>query len=109
MEVRRRIAVCVFGQRELRALVERPELLREFVASQAGSQWSGSAAPRIATKHTSSQAASTRTLSSSETDDLNDEIDDAYRGKYRRYAASIVDTVVTPTARAATLKLVPRS
>jgi hypothetical protein len=44
-----------------------------------------------------------------ETDDVNDEIDAAYRAKYRRYAASIVDTVVTPEARAATLKLVPRS
>jgi hypothetical protein len=44
-----------------------------------------------------------------ETDDVNDEIDAAYRAKYRRYAAKIVDTVVTPEARAATLKLVPRS
>jgi hypothetical protein len=44
-----------------------------------------------------------------ETDDVNDEIDAAYRTKYRRYAASIVDTVVSPEARAATLKLVPRS
>ena len=44
-----------------------------------------------------------------ETDDINDEIDAAYRAKYRRYAASIVDTVLTPEARAATLKLVPRS
>jgi hypothetical protein len=44
-----------------------------------------------------------------ETDDVNDVIDAAYRSKYRRYAASIVDTVLTPEARAATLKLVPRS
>src|SRR5207253_7459272 len=44
-----------------------------------------------------------------ETGDVNDEIDAAYRAKYRRYAARIVDTVVTPEARAATLKLVPRS
>src|SRR5438309_8392754 len=43
-----------------------------------------------------------------ETDDINDEIDAAYRAKYRRYAARIVDTVVTQEARAATLKLVPR-
>ena len=41
--------------------------------------------------------------------DLNDEIDAAYREKYRRYGASIVDTTVTPEARAATIKLVPRS
>ena len=44
-----------------------------------------------------------------ETDDVNDEIDTAYRAKYRRYAARIVDTVVTQEARAATLKLDPRS
>jgi hypothetical protein len=43
-----------------------------------------------------------------ETDDLNDEIDAAYRAKYHRYTASIVGSVVTPNARAATLKLVPR-
>jgi hypothetical protein len=40
---------------------------------------------------------------------INDEIDAAYRAKYRRYAASIVNTTLTPQARAATLKLVPRS
>ncbi len=44
-----------------------------------------------------------------ETDDLNDEIDAAYRAKYRRYSASIVNTTLTPQARAATLKLSPRS
>jgi len=43
-----------------------------------------------------------------ETDDMNDEIDAAYRAKYHRYTASIVGSVVTPNARAATLKLVPR-
>ena len=42
-----------------------------------------------------------------ETDDLNDQIDAAYRTKYCRYAASIVDTIVSPQARAATLRLVP--
>jgi len=40
--------------------------------------------------------------------DLESRIDDAYREKYRRYAKSIVDSVLTPQARAATLKLVPR-
>jgi len=44
-----------------------------------------------------------------ETDEANDEIDAAYRTKYRGYAASIVNSIVTPKARAATLKLVPRS
>jgi len=43
-----------------------------------------------------------------ETDDLNDEIDAAYRSKYHRYAESIVGSIVSPNARAATLKLVPR-
>src|SRR5438128_8976310 len=44
-----------------------------------------------------------------ERDDLGDEIDAAYRTKYGRYAASIVGSVLTPEAKAATLKLVPRS
>jgi hypothetical protein len=44
-----------------------------------------------------------------ETDDLSDEIDDAYRTKYQRYAASIIDSIVSPQAQAATLRLVPRS
>ena len=39
-----------------------------------------------------------------ETGDLNDEIDAAYRAKYRRYATGIVDSIVSPGARAATLK-----
>jgi hypothetical protein len=43
-----------------------------------------------------------------ETDDTNDEIDAAYRSKYRRYAESIVGSIVSPNARAATLRLVPR-
>jgi hypothetical protein len=41
--------------------------------------------------------------------DINDQIDNAYRAKYRRYAASYVDPMVAPEARTATLKLVPRS
>jgi len=44
-----------------------------------------------------------------ETDEVNDEIDAAYRTKYRRYAASIIDRIVSADARGATLKLVPRS
>lgn len=36
-------------------------------------------------------------------------IDAAYRAKYHRYAKSIVDSVLSPQARAATIKLVPRS
>ncbi len=41
--------------------------------------------------------------------DLNDQIDAAYQNKYRRYAANIVGSIVTPKARSATIKLVPRS
>jgi hypothetical protein len=44
-----------------------------------------------------------------ETNDLNDVIDTAYRTKYRRYAANTVNSDLTPQARAATLKLVPRA
>lgn len=41
--------------------------------------------------------------------DIDDQLDAAYRTKYRRYAASIISHIVSPQARAATLKLVPRS
>jgi hypothetical protein len=40
---------------------------------------------------------------------VDDEVDAAYRTKYRRYAGRILNSVLTPEARAATLKLVPRS
>jgi hypothetical protein len=40
-------------------------------------------------------------------DAINDVLDAAYRDKYRRYAANIVGSTVTPQAREATLKLVP--
>ncbi|MER8001630.1 DUF2255 family protein [Streptomyces sp. NPDC095613] len=39
---------------------------------------------------------------------LNDQIDDAYRGKYGRYEARYVDPMLADAARAATLKLVPQ-
>lgn len=42
-------------------------------------------------------------------DNINDQIDAAYRAKYRRYAASIIDSIVSHEARSATIKLVPRS
>ena len=42
-----------------------------------------------------------------ETDDLNDEIDAAYRTKYHRYADNIVSSIISAKAGAATLKLVP--
>ena len=41
--------------------------------------------------------------------EINDQIDAAYRTKYRRYAASIINSIVSPEARSATIILVPRS
>jgi hypothetical protein len=40
--------------------------------------------------------------------DLDDAIDAAFRAKYHRYAASIVNPILAPLARSATLELVPR-
>jgi hypothetical protein len=39
--------------------------------------------------------------------DINDQIDAAYATKYRRYA-SIIPSINSPSARAATIRLVPR-
>jgi hypothetical protein len=39
---------------------------------------------------------------------LDDQIDAAYRTKYRRYAASIINSIVSSQARSATIQLVPR-
>jgi hypothetical protein len=41
--------------------------------------------------------------------EINEQIDSAYRTKYGHYSASIVNSTVTPQARSATIKLVPRS
>jgi len=41
--------------------------------------------------------------------DIDDEIDAAYRAKYRRYAGSILNSVLTPEARLSTTKIEPRS
>jgi hypothetical protein len=40
---------------------------------------------------------------------INDQIDAAYRTKYRRYGETYVNSIVAPEARATTIKLVPRS
>jgi hypothetical protein len=40
---------------------------------------------------------------------LEDELDAAYRAKYRRYGASILGSVLTPQAQLATLTLAPRA
>ena len=42
-----------------------------------------------------------------ETDEVDDELDAAYRTKYGRYAANIIDRITSPDARTATLELVP--
>jgi hypothetical protein len=42
-------------------------------------------------------------------DDINDQIDAAYRAKYRRHATSIISSILSPQARSATIKLTPRS
>ena len=39
--------------------------------------------------------------------EMDDALDSEYRAKYRSYARSIVDSIVSPQARAATLKLLP--
>ena len=41
--------------------------------------------------------------------ETNAQIDAAYQEKYRRYAANIVNSILTHQARATTIKLVPRS
>jgi hypothetical protein len=40
--------------------------------------------------------------------DVDDQVDAAYRAKYRRYAGSILNSVLTPEARSTTIKVVPR-
>jgi hypothetical protein len=39
---------------------------------------------------------------------LNEQIDEAYRSKYRRYSMRIINTILTPQARDSTLRLLPR-
>jgi hypothetical protein len=39
---------------------------------------------------------------------IDDQIDAAYRSKYRRYAKSITDSINSPKARSTTIKLVPQ-
>jgi hypothetical protein len=41
--------------------------------------------------------------------EINEQIDAGYRSKYRHHDASYVDPMVAPEARAATIRLVPRS
>ena len=41
--------------------------------------------------------------------DTDDDVDAAYRAKYRRYTGGILNSVLTPDARSTTIKLVPRT
>ena len=41
--------------------------------------------------------------------DIDAEVDAAYRAKYRRYAGSVLNSVLTPEARSTTIKLEPRA
>lgn len=40
--------------------------------------------------------------------DLNGELDDAYRAKYRQYGAATTGRIISPAARGTTLRLVPQ-
>ncbi|KAB8140067.1 DUF2255 family protein [Chloroflexia bacterium SDU3-3] len=40
---------------------------------------------------------------------INDLVDEAYRGKYRRYGPQYIDAMTTPAVRATTLQIMPRS
>jgi hypothetical protein len=39
---------------------------------------------------------------------VNDQVDAAYRSKYRRYAGRILNSCLTPEARSTTLRILPR-
>jgi hypothetical protein len=41
--------------------------------------------------------------------EINEQIDAAYRIKHHQYAPSIINSIVSPKARTATIKLVPRT
>jgi len=70
----------------------------------------GSVARRRGTKVGSGAAASRKDVTFVDAGhDINDEVDAAYRAKYRRYAGSILNSVLTPDARSTTIKLEPRS
>jgi Uncharacterized protein conserved in bacteria (DUF2255) len=70
----------------------------------------GSAPPGRRTRPVSAPAASRKTSPSwrKPTPGTNDQIDAAYREKYRRYSA-YVPPMISPEARATTLRLMPRS
>ena len=65
----------------------------------------GCAGPRRSAASTAGAAKDLRLV---ESDEGADELDVAYRDKYRRYAQSILDHITSAGARAATLVLVPQ-
>jgi hypothetical protein len=72
-----------------------------YVRSMHGAPAAGSPPPRRATKATSEPAAGKDVTFADADPDLNDQIDAAYRDKYRRYGERIIGGVVNPGARAA--------
>jgi len=42
-------------------------------------------------------------------DQVNDEVDSAYRSKYHRYAGRILNSCLTPEARSTTIRVMPHS
>ena len=81
-----------------------------YVRSVYGPAPPGFGAPGCATKATSGPAASTKDVTFEDVgDDVNGQVDAAYRSKYGRYAAYIIDAITSPEARSTTMRLVPRS
>ena len=70
----------------------------------------GSAGPRCATKAGIRAGGVEKDVTFVEAlDDVDEQVDAAYRSKYRRCAASIISHIVSPEVRTATIRLVPRS
>ena len=66
-------------------------------------------APGYETKATSRAGGADKDVAFVDADhSIDDELDTAYRTKYRRYAKSITDSINSSGARSTTTKLVPR-
>ena len=79
-----------------------------YIRSYRGPAAPGSAAPGSAATAASRPAGWTKRLCSrTPTIGLDDQIDAAYRAKYRRYRGTYVDPMLSPQARGTTMKLVP--
>jgi hypothetical protein len=84
---------------------------RRSTDPRTGAPAPGSVARRSATKVGSGPAGIQKDVTFVEeaAPTIHDQIDGAYRSKYRRYAANIIGSVVSLEARSATIKLVPRA